>query len=58
MSTKDIYTSLIQPEDASKKPKHVAESFKFIKYWIKVVLDCILLHYLINREKYNGDVLP
>jgi len=28
----------LQPEDGSKKPKHVAESCKFITYLIKVAL--------------------
>jgi hypothetical protein len=37
----------VQPEDASKEPKHVAESCKF-QNLIKVVFDYILLPYLIN----------
>ena len=52
-----IYTympSKIQPEDGCKKPKHVAESCKFIEYLIKCWLIYILLHYLLNRKKYNG----
>jgi len=32
--------------------KHVAESCKFIKYLIKFVLDCILLHYVITLLIY------
>ena len=42
----------------SIKPKHVAKSCKFIKY---LTQNCVRLYfvayYLINREKYNGDVL-
>jgi hypothetical protein len=49
----------IQPEDGSKKPKHVAESCKFTKYLIKkVVLDHTVLHYVIGREMHNGHGLP
>jgi hypothetical protein len=56
-----IYThtpSQVQPEDGYKKPKHAAESCKFIKYLIiKLVLIYILLHYSVNREKHNGDAV-
>jgi len=45
-----LTTSYIQPEDGSKKPKHVAESCKIYKILNKkVVLDYTLLHYLINK---------
>ena len=27
--------SYVQPEDGSKKPKHVTESYKFVRYLIK-----------------------
>jgi len=41
-------TSQIQPEDHSKKPKHVDESCQFIKYLIK---SCVGLYFitLINN---------
>jgi len=43
---------------ALKKPKYVAESRQFVQYPNKVVLELILLHYLIDREKNNRDALP
>ena len=36
--------SQIQPENGSKKPKHIAEGCKFIKYLIK---SCVRLFYYI-----------
>jgi hypothetical protein len=51
----DTYTCMFNQRMALKMPKHVPESCWFIKYYNKVVLDYILLHYLINNI---GDVEP
>jgi hypothetical protein len=39
----------VKPEDGSQKPKHAAESCKFMKYLIK---SCVRLYYIIlfNRK--------
>jgi hypothetical protein len=53
-----IYIYVAMSEDGSKKTKRVAESCKFIKYLMEVLLDYTLLYYLISGEKQSGDSLP